>query len=129
MKLEITIEEVLELASKSNDLKIILEKKFPNCFKSEINSDDTGKDSIPINKGDLCYMVHGTTERFTITKAKFPNCSSGAVKIFRGDVAGKLNAQSYVIKNTKRFTLDDIEFSLNYWSLSKHYGRNSFKIK
>ncbi len=122
MKLEITTEEVLELASKSNDLKTILEKKFPDCFKSENNSDDSGKDSSPINRGDLCYLVHGTPERFTITKAKYPNCSNGAVKIFRGDACGKINAQAYVITNTKRFTLDDIEFSLNYWKLEEHYG-------
>lgn len=122
MKLEITTEEVLELASKSNDLKTILEKKFPDCFKGENNTDDKGKDSLPIQRGDLCYLVHGTPERFTITKAKYPNCSSGAVKIFRGDACGKINAQSYVITNTKRFTLDDIEFALNYCKLDEHYG-------
>lgn len=123
MKLEITTEEVLELASKSNDLKDILIKKFPDCFKSENNSDDEGKDQVPIKRGDLCYIVHGTPERYTITKAKFPNCSSGAVKIFRGDACGQINAEHYVIKNTKRFTSDDIEFALNYWKLDEHYGK------
>lgn len=122
MKLEITTDEVLELASKSNDLKTILEKKFPDCFKSENNSDDKGKDSLPIKRGDWCYMVHGTSERFTITKAKYPNCSSGAVKIFRGGTLGKINAELYVISNTKRYNLNDIEFALNYWKLSEHFG-------
>lgn len=122
MKLEITTEEILELASKSSDLKTILESKFPDCFKSENNTDDAGKDSLPIKRGDLCYLVHGTPERFTITKAKYPNCSSGAVKIFRGDACGKINAKSYVITNTKRFSLDDINFALNYWKLDKYYG-------
>ena len=124
MKLEITTEEILELASKSKDLKTILEKKFPDCFKSENNSDDAGKDSVAIKKGDLCYIVHGTPERFTITKAKFPNCSSGAVKIFRGDACGRINADLYVVRNTKRFTLDDIEFALDYCNLYEH--RDSF---
>lgn len=123
MKLEITTEEILELASQNSCLKTILEKKFPDCFKNENNSDDSGKDSVPINRGDWCYLVHGTPERFTITKAKFPNCSSGAVKIFRGDACGKINAESYVITNTKRFTLHDIEYALNYWELSGHYGK------
>lgn len=122
MKLEITTEEILELASQNNDLKMILENKFPDCFKSENNTDDPGKDSAPIKKGDLCYIVHGTPERFTITKTIFPNCLSGAVKIFRGDTCGKINAQMYVITNTKRFTLDDIAFALNYWKLDEHYG-------
>lgn len=122
MKLEITTEEVLELASKSNDLKEILRLKFPKCFKDENVSDDSGKDSKPIKKGDLCYMVHGTPERFIIIKAKYPNCSSGAVKIFRGDVIGKINSEHYVILNTKRFTVEDIEFALNYWKLEEHYG-------
>lgn len=122
MKLEITTEEILELASKSSDLKIILENKFPDCFKSENNTDDSGKDSLPIKRGDLCHIVHGTPERFTITRAKYPNCSSGAVKIFRGDVCGEINAQHYVILNTKRFTLDDIDFALNYCKLQEHYG-------
>lgn len=122
MTLEITTEEVLELASKNNDLKTILEKKFPDCFKSEKNTDDPGKDSLPIKRGDLCYLVHGTPERFTITKAKFPNCSFGAVKIFRGGATGCINAELYVIKNTKRFTLEDIEFVLNYCKLDEHYG-------
>ena len=122
MKLEITTEEVLELASKSNDLKIILEKKFPDCFKSKNYTDDAGIDYVLLNEGDLCYLVHGTPERFTITKAKFPNCSSGAVKIFRGDAAGKINAELYVISNTKRFTLDDIEFALNYWNMEDKFN-------
>ena len=122
MKLEITPEEVLELASKSEDFKKILEKKFPECFQNVNKSDDGGIDCTSIMKGDLCYMVHGTPERFTITKAKFPNCSSGYVKIFRGDAKGKINADLYVIENTKRFSLNEINFALNYWKLSSHYG-------
>lgn len=123
MKIEITTDEILELASKNPDLKILLEKKFPDCFKSENNTDDYGKDSLPIKRGDLVYMVHGTPERFTITKAKFSNCSNGYVKIFRGDARGKINAEMYVISNTKRFSLEDIKSSLDYWNLSEHYGR------
>lgn len=122
MNLEITTEEVLELASKSEYLKTILEKKFPECFKDNNNSDDAGNDSTSIKRGDLCYIIHGTSERFTITKTKFPNCSSGAIKIFRGDSCGKINAESYVVTNTKRFTLNDIQFALNYYKLDEYYG-------
>jgi hypothetical protein len=122
MKLEITTEEVLELASKSNDLKTILENKFPDCFKSENNTDDPGKESLPIEEGDLYYMIHGTPERYIITKAKYPYYSSCAVKIYRGDVRGKINAEQYVITNTKRFTLNDLRFALNYWNMEDKYG-------
>lgn len=123
MKIDITTEEIIDLASKSKDLRDFLESKFPNCFEDLGNkTDDVGKDSLPIKKGDLCYLVHGTPERYTITKAKFPNCSSGAVRIFRGDALGRINANLYVIKNTKRFTLEDIDFALNYCHLEDHYG-------
>jgi hypothetical protein len=120
MKLEITTEEVLELASKNSDFKTILKNKFPDCFKSENNTDDPGKNSLPIKRGDLCYVVHGTPERFTITKTKFPNCSHGAVKIFRGDARGSMNAELYVVTHTKRFTLDDIEFVVNSLALGEN---------
>jgi len=122
MKLEITTEEVLELASKSKDMEIILKSKFPDCFENGNMSDDSGKDSVPIKKGDKCFIVHGTPERFTITEAKYPNCSHGAVKIYKGDACGEINAKMYAIEHTKRFTLDDINFALQYSSIEKYSG-------
>lgn len=120
MKFKITTEELIEIASKSKDVKEILNKLFPQCFDENEKTDDAGKDSVSIKNGDMYHIVHGTPEGFTITKAKYPRCSSGAVKIFRGDAGGKINAELYVINNTKRFTLKDVYFALEYCGLEKH---------
>ena len=119
MKLEITTEEILELASKSEVLGMLLMDKYPDVFKNENMSDDKGRKDLPrIIRG--CYVIQGTPERYTITRSNFPNCPNDAIKIFRGD--SKMKAEQFVIKNTKRFTLNDIETALNHCYLSDHYG-------
>jgi len=122
MKLEISTDEVLEMASKSNDAKAVLSKMFPECFSENLMSDDKGKDAVPIKDGDKCYIVHGTPESYTITFTTYPRASHGAIKIFKGDVGGKINAELFVIENTKRFTLKDIDYALRYWKLEEHSG-------
>lgn len=116
MKLELSVEEVLEIASKSESLKIVMMEKFPYCFHSVVDaeglkSSDNGDDSVIIKRGDYCYTVHGNRDLFRIIKSKYPNKSSGAVAIFRGDNIGRLNASYYVICKTKRFTLEDVQYA------------------
>ncbi len=113
MKLEITKEKVLEAASKCETAKSTLKTLFPECFdspKETINgkTDDAPDNQTCIRDGEVYYTVHGTPERFYIVKSVYPKASSGAWKIFTGNVRGKINSESWVISNTKRFTLDNI---------------------
>ena len=116
MKLEITKDKVLEAASKCETARDTLKTLFPECFETPIEpKDTTGKktDDAPDNQthirdGEIYYTIHGTPERYTIVKSRHPKASSGAWKTFTGNIAGKLNAQHWVICNTKRFTLDNI---------------------
>jgi hypothetical protein len=114
MKLEITKDKVLEAASNCEAAKETLKTLFPECFEKQ-REETTGKktDDAPDNQtiimdGKVYYTIHGRPERYTIVKSIHPKASSGTWKTFTGNISGKLSAQSWVICNTKRFTLEDI---------------------
>jgi hypothetical protein len=94
----------------------ILTELYPEYFKKndepkrirKIMTDDPPDNQTRIKEGLIYYTIHGTPKGFKITKSQYPFASFGAWKIFTGNSSGEINAERWVICNTKRFTLEDI---------------------
>jgi hypothetical protein len=119
MKLEITPEEVLELASKNYDFKKILEKKFPDCFK-----EGNGEFCFKSSDG---YFIKDDEKYFTVhQKDAFVKEYLAKSTVYYANDWGHIrfkeekNAYAYMIENNKRkFSILEIEHACNHSNISK----------
>lgn len=119
MKLEITPEEVLELASKSEDLRQILKNKFPDCFK-EGNGKICFKssDGYDIKDGEKYFTVNQKNAFVSEYLAK--GNALYASDWLHTNFKEEKNAYAYMIENNKRkFSILEIEHACNHAYISK----------
>jgi len=119
MKLEITPEEVLELASKSEDLRKILKNKFPDCFK-EGNEKICFKSSDGYDIKD-CEKYFNVYQKDAFVKEDFAKSDCGYASDWNHlRFKEEKNAYTYMIENNRnKFSILEIEHACFYSQISK----------